>query len=168
MTGLGSDAHRRPRARGMSGECRRAPPRHKIYGAGPFYRQISPTNPGDCHAMSRPEAKWTSTAGSATRFRPEGDAIWGISDRILASANAASSENVSMHRSGPRNDSRRRDAEPAEQHRRPNRRAVLGAMIGSSAAAVMPPALACETRSKNTSRFTSYRNTSYGIGNSVA
>ncbi len=52
-----------------------------------------------------------------------------------------------MHHSGPRNDSRRRDAEPAEQVRRPNRRAVLGAMIGSSAAAVMRPALACETRS---------------------
>ena len=54
-----------------------------------------------------------------------------------------------MHRSGPRNDSRRWDAAPAEQLRRPNRRAVLGAMIGSSAAAVMPAALACETRSNN-------------------
>ena len=32
--------------------------------------------------MSRPEAQSTSTAGSATVFRPEGDAIWGIPEKM--------------------------------------------------------------------------------------
>jgi hypothetical protein len=68
MTGLGSEANRRPCTRGVSRECRSAPPRHEIYGTGPFNCQISPTNRGDRHAMPRPEAKWTSTAGSATVF----------------------------------------------------------------------------------------------------
>ena len=31
-----------------------------------FNRHIGPTNLGDRHAMSQPEAKWTPTSGSAT------------------------------------------------------------------------------------------------------
>ncbi len=48
---------------GTVGAWLRGVSRHRLIN-----RQISPTSPGDRHAMSRPETKWTSTAGPATVF----------------------------------------------------------------------------------------------------
>ena len=70
LTGLNPEAPRPPDTRGMSRECRAVPSLYEIGGAPAVQSQNQPTNPGDHHAMYRPESESPSAAKRAIAFGP--------------------------------------------------------------------------------------------------
>ena len=75
MMGLGSEAHRRPRTRGMSGECRSVPDLRCMTVQSP--NQPNKPRRSPCNVPTRSQMDFDSRV--CYRFWPEGDTIWGIS-----------------------------------------------------------------------------------------